>query len=216
MSDTEDFYTAIAAGDLATVRALLDANPELLDEPGPDGESAALNALYHRQGPLADELAARTGELTVFEAAAFDDTERLAQIAERDRTQFVAWSADGWQPLHLAAFFGRAEAARVLLDADAPVTEVSRNATAVQPLHAAVAGRHAELVWLLIASDAPVDEPQPEGWTPLHVAVANGDLDSVRALVAAGANPNRAKNDGVTPLDLAEDEAVRAALNGEQ
>jgi ankyrin repeat protein len=212
MTDAERFVAAVQAGSVDTVRAMLDDDAGLLELAGPSGESLALTALYAGHHQLADELAARAGELSVFEAAAFDDTERLAALIQSDAGQASSWSADGWQPLHLAAFFGRTEAARLLLDADAPVAEPSHNAMAVHPLHAATAGKHAELVWLLIASDAPVDVCQRGGWTPLHAAVAYGDLESIRALLAVGANREAVTDDGKTPADLTSDPAVLAAL----
>jgi ankyrin repeat protein len=212
MPEVTDFFAAISGGDVATVRALLDEDPRLLDASSADGASASLTALYHGHPPLADELAARTGELTVFEAAAFDDIGRLAELIERDRAIVESWSADGWQPLHLAAFFGRAEAVRTLLDADAPVAEPSRNEMTVQPLHAAAAGQHSEIVWLLIASDAPVQVPQRHGWTPLHSAVHNGDVESIKALLAAGADPRTANDDGSSALDLAPNDSIRTML----
>jgi ankyrin repeat protein len=211
-----DFFAAITAGDVDLVRRLLDEDPALLDSRGPDGASPALTALYNGHAPLADELAARTGELSVFEAAAFDDTARLAELIAADRSVVDSWSTDGWQPLHLAAYFGRAEAARMLLDADAEVAEPSRNELGVQPLHAAAAGRHSELVWILIASDAPVHARQNGGWTPLHSAAANGDLESVQALLSAGADSAAPNDDGRTPIELAAHESVRAALLGGQ
>ncbi len=215
MTDAERFVAAVRAGRVDEVRSLLDADPTLLWQPGPDGASAALTALYAGQPMLADELAARAGELSVFEAAAFDDTERLAELIRADAGVVAEWSADGWQPLHLAAYFGRAEAARMLLDADAPVAEPSRNELAVHPLHSATAARHAELVWLLIASDAPVDVPQRGGWTPLHAAAANADLESIRALRAVGADPDAVTDDGRTPADLTTDPDVLAALRSD-
>ena len=213
MPDSSEFFTAIEAGDVATVRALVDADPRLLDADGPDGASAALTALYRGHRALADELAARAGALTIFEAAAFDDTARLAELIQADRSAIESWSPDGWQPLHLAAYFGRVEAARVLLDADAPVGEPSRNAMAVQPLHAAAAGRHGELVWILIASDADVTACQRDGWTPLHSAAANGDVESVQALISAGADPDVPNDAGVTPRQLAESPEVRTVFD---
>jgi ankyrin repeat protein len=214
VADVSRFFAAITAGDAERVRALLDADPSLVSATGSDGASAALTALYAGHAPLADELAARAGELSVFEAAAFDDTERLVQAIEADPAVVRAWSPDGWQPLHLAAFFGRAEAARALLDADAPVAEPSHNQMAVQPLHAAAAGRHAELVWLLVASDAPANATQQLGWTPLHSAAANADVAAIEALLSAGADPTQANDAGQTPLDLAATDAVRALLGG--
>jgi ankyrin repeat protein len=214
MAPLSEFFAAIAVGDVDQVRRQLDEDPSLLANLGPDGASAALTALYNGHAPLADELAARTGELSVFEAAAFDDTARLNELIAADRSVVDSWSADGWQALHLAAYFGRAEAARTLLDADAEVAQPSRNELAVQPLHAAAAGGHSELVWILIASDAPVHARQRGGWTPLHSAAANGDLDSVLALLSAGADSAAANDDGRTPIELASRDTVRAALLG--
>ena len=207
-----EFVAAVRGGDVTTVRRLLDDDPELIRSPGPDGESIALAALFRGHIALADELAARTGPLSVFEAAAFDDTERLAELIQADDELVVAWSPDGWQPLHLACFFGRVEAARILLDADAEVAEPSRNSLAVHPLHSAVARAHSELVWLLIASDAPVDAFQAAGWTALHAAAANSDVESVRALLAAGADPELPTSDGRRPSELTTDETIRQLL----
>lgn len=214
MNEVEQFFAAVAAGDVDLVRRMLGDDPELVAGTGPDGASAALSALYAGHPRLADELAARSGELSVFEAAAFDDTARLAELISADRSVIDSWSADGWQPLHLAAYFGRAEAARALLDADAEVGEPSRNLMAVQPLHAAAAGRHAELVWILIASDAPVQARQRGGWTPLHSAAVNADVDSIQALLAGGADPCAVNDDGRTPIELAPDDEVRSVLQG--
>lgn len=196
MSDAESFFAAIATGDVTAVRALLDQAPELLAQSGPEGESPALAALYRGHGPLADELAARQGPLSIFEAAAFDDAERIAELLLAEPAALESWSADGWQPLHLAAYFGRSEAARALLDADAGVHEASRNARAAYPLHSAAAGSAPELVWILIASDAEVDARQGDGRTALHLAAGHGDTESVRALLAAGADPDAADAEG--------------------
>jgi ankyrin repeat protein len=202
MADDDSFFAAIAAGDLAAVRGHLDADVELLTRSGPQGESPALTALYHGHGPLADELAARQGPLTIFEAAAFDAADRINELLLREPAAVGSWSPDGWQPLHLAAFFGRAAAARALLDADAPVDEPSRNDQAVLPLHSAAAAGHPELVWVLIASDADVHARQTGGYTALHSAAANADLESVRALLAAGADPDATDDQGRTPREL--------------
>jgi ankyrin repeat protein len=213
MAEVNDFFAAIGTGDVQTVRALLDLHPELLEQSSVEGASPALTALYNGHTPLADELAARSGELSVFEAAAFDDTARLHELIDADRAAVDSWSADGWQPLHLAAFFGRTEAARALLDADAAVDEYSRNPIGVQPLHAAAAGQHAEIVWLLIASEADVNAPQQLGWRPIHSATRNADVESIKALLSAGADPSQANDEGKTAFDLADTDEVRKLLS---
>lgn len=204
----DQFFAAVEAGDVDRVRILLDDEPTLLATVSAEGVRAPLTALYAGHPALADELAARSEPLDVHEASAFDDNGRLRILLAEDPGWVRAWSVDGWQPLHLAAYFGRVEAVRQLLDLDAPVDDSSRNPLQVTALHAAASGSHSEIVWLLVASGARVDARQSHGWTPLHAAAANGDVVSVRALLSGGASPDIANDDGHTARDLARAEAV--------
>jgi uncharacterized protein len=204
----EHYFTAVQAGDVNSVRILLDEEPTLLATVSAEGVRAPLAALYAGHPALADELAARSEPLDVHEASAFDDNGRLRILLAEDPGWVLAWSVDGWQPLHLASYFGRVEAVRQLLDLDAPVDDSSRNPLQITPLHAAASGSHAEIVWLLVASGARVDARQSHGWTPLHSAAANGDAESVRALLSGGAAPDIANDDGQTARDLARGDAV--------
>ena len=77
-----------------------------------------------------------------------------------------AVSSDGWTPLHLAAFFGKGDAARLLLNKGASVTARSTNQMANTPLHAAAAGKHAEIVKLLLDHGANANARQHGGWAP--------------------------------------------------
>ena len=153
----DQFFAAKAAGDVARpdaahdrrgdfaqhrvdvdlVRSLLDDEPTLLATVSAEGVRAPLTALYAGHPALADELAARSEPLDVHEASAFDDNGRLRVLLAEDPGWVRAWSVDGWQPLHLAAYFGRVEAVRQLLDLDAPVDDSSRNPLQVTALHAA-------------------------------------------------------------------------------
>ena len=104
-----------------------------------------------------------------------------------------AWSADGFTALHLAAFFGQEDAAKVLLERGAEPNVVARNATiVVTPLHSAAAGAHAAIVKLLLEAGADPNARQPDGFTALDAAQQNGDDESAEALLAAGATPRPA------------------------
>jgi ankyrin repeat protein len=216
VTETQRFLAAIACGDVDQVRQLLDDEPALISQPSATGGSVAIAALIAGHPGLADELAARSGELTIFEAAAFDECGRLEELILADPSAVDSYGGDGWRPLHLAARFGRAEAARALLDADAVVNEPSRNERLVYPLYSAAVGGYAELVWMLIAADADVDARESRGWTALHVAAANGDVDSIQALLSAGADPHATNNHGQSPVDLADDDTVRSTLLGSE
>ena len=79
----------------------------------------------------------------------------------------LSWNGDGFTPLHLSAFFGGVDGARVLLDAGAELDVVSRNDFSVYPIHSAAAGR-VPVALLLVERGANVNVKQRHGWTPLH------------------------------------------------
>jgi len=158
-----------------------------------------------RSGDLAKvkELIAADPTLAIFAAAILGDTGQLTALLTANRALVGLLSTDGWTPLHLAAFFGKTEAARLLLNKGAEVTARSTNPMENQPLHAAAAGHHTEVAKLLIDHGAPVNARQHGGWAPLHAAAQNGDLELAKALVAAGADVNVRAENNQMPLDLA-------------
>jgi ankyrin repeat protein len=173
------------------------------------------SARYRMDATLVAAVRPHVERLNVFEAAAFGDLDRLTELLASNPELVAAWSGDGFTPLHLAAFFGQADAARLLLARGAPSDEPGRGWMTGTPLHAAAAGSHAAIVSMLLAAGADPNARQRSGFTPLHSAAANGDLTSVEALLAAGADPAATNDDGETPLDLAdkaEDLVVADAL----
>jgi ankyrin repeat protein len=141
--------------------------------------------------------------LAIFAVAILGDTERLETLLTGNRSLASAVSTDGWTPLHLAAFFGKVAAARLLLNKGAAVTARSTNPMANTPLHAAAAGQHADIVKLLLEHGAAPNARQNGGWTPLHSAAQNGDIESARALIEGGADPSVRADNNQQPMDLA-------------
>ena len=136
-------------------------------------------------------------------AAEAGDAERIREILQRDASAVNTPNTDGWTPLHLAAFYGRREAATVLLDHGADVAAASTNGMANQLLHAAAAGRHLSLVELLLAHGADPNARQHGGWTPLQAAAQHGDAAMIRVLLAHGADVEALSDDGRNAIDLA-------------
>jgi ankyrin repeat protein len=203
-STGDDLFALIEADTTDGVRALLAAQPWLAEERDDQGVSPLLRARYRMNAALVAAVRPHVERLNVFEASAFGDLDRLSELLADDAGLVTAWSGDGFAPLHLAAFFGQVDAARLLLARGAPCDEPGRGWMTGTPLHAAAAGSHAAIVTMLLAAGADPNTRQRHGFTPLHSAAANGDLPSVEALLAAGADLGATNDEGQTPLALAE------------
>ncbi len=212
MSSGQELIEAIRGGDADRVRDLLAADPSLVSARDEQGVSAVLNARYRFRGDLVDLLLAAKPELDVFDAAALGRTERVAELVDRDPALVGAWSADGYTPLHLAAFFGHAEVAELLLHRGAEIDVPAQHPMKVTPLHSAAAAKRFEVAKLLVETGADVDARQAGGWTPLHSAAQNGDAELARLLLDRGADPLAENDEGRTPLDLTTSRDVTALL----
>jgi ankyrin repeat protein len=209
--DAAAFIDAIKAGEFERVKAMVSAAPTLIDARSRNGESAILTAVYHRQKEIVNLLVARGAAMTIFEACAAGELERVERLVDEDPGSINRYSGDGWTPLHLAAFFGYPKIVELLLGHDADVTARSRNSNGNMPLHAALAGHHTMVAGLLVGADADVNAADAAGWRPLHIAAANNNLDSMRALVAQGAEVTAANGEGRTALSLAQEKGHREA-----
>src|SRR5947199_359918 len=202
------FIDAIKAGEFERVKAMVSADPTLIDARSRTGDSAILTAVYHRQKEIVNLLVARGASLSIFDAAAAGETERVERLLGEPAAGEPGvndYSADGWTPLHLAAFFGHPRIAELLIAHAADVRARSRNSNGNTPLHAALAGNHKFVAGLLIGRGADVNAPDAAGWRPLHLAAANNNLDAIKALIAQGADVTAGNGEGKTPLSLAQE-----------
>jgi uncharacterized protein len=198
-----DVIAAVQAGDAGKIRSLLQEDASLAAAKDANGRSALMLAFYYRRTEIADLLLPAKSELDIFEATAAGKTDKVSEILKKDPESAKRWSADGFTALHLAAFFGHAEIARILIRNAADVSATSKNAMKVTPLHSAAAAHNREIVRLLLENEAPADVRQEGGWTPLHEAAQNGDVEMTRDLLQYRADPQARSNDGKTPADMA-------------
>ena len=196
---------------------MISTNPALIDARSGTGDSAILTAVYHRQKEIVNLLVARGASLSIFEACAAGEIERVERLLHDSASGAVGapgvndYSADGWTPLHLAAYFGHPKIAELLIAHKADVVARSRGANGNTPLHAALAGNHKFVTGLLLGSGADVNAADAAGWQPLHLAAANNNLDAIKTLIAQGADVNAANGEGKTPLSLAQEKNHREA-----
>jgi Protein of unknown function (DUF1566)/Ankyrin repeats (3 copies)/Ankyrin repeats (many copies) len=108
-------------------------------------------------GPIHD--AVRAGELNKVEVLLKDQPNLVSSKDEKL----------GQTPLHIAAFGGRIDIAKLLLANKADVNAKANNGAT--PLHLAAAKGDKDMVELLVASKAEVNAVDNDGWSPLHSAV---------------------------------------------
>lgn len=203
-ADEAEIFDAVEANDPDAVDRLLADRPELAWARDDDDLTPVMIARYRfALGALDSLLAARGGDLDIFEAAAVGQADVVAAALASDPALVRAWSPDGFTALHLAAFFGSTTAATVLIGAGADIEAVSRNAMGVRPLHSAAAGGHLAICRALVEAGADVNASQRGGFTALMAAAQSGDAALVELLLAAGADPSPRTDDGRSAADLA-------------
>jgi ankyrin repeat protein len=204
MPTDAELIAAVNDGDATRVAELVAEQPELSASRDMRGVSALMLARYRLDRAVTDVLLQADPDLDVFEATALGYVDRLRARLDEDPAAATAHSADGYTALHLAAFFGKAEVARILLEAGAEVNAIADNELRVQALHSAAAGRHLEVCRLLLAAGADVNARQAGGFAPLHAAARNGDPELVELFLSAQADPSASTDAGQTPAATAE------------
>src|SRR5207237_9408788 len=99
---TTALFEAIKAGELERVKAMVSANPELVDARSDADGSAILAAVYYRQKEIANLLVARGAALSLFDAAAAGELERVERLIGDTSDAVNTYSGDDWTPIHLA------------------------------------------------------------------------------------------------------------------
>ena len=218
-STSEDLFAAIESGEIERVQAILEAEPALAISRDPDGVSALMRARYRFDEALTDAVRTRVRDLDVFEAATFGDVERVTELLAIDSTSVDARSGDGFTALHLAAFFGQVDAARLLLTHGAEVDAPGTGWMTGTALHSAASAKQTDVVRALLEAGADPNARQSGGWFPLHAAARNGDSGSIALLLEAGGDPAAVNDDGTSVLEMSQqsgdDEAtamIEAAL----
>jgi ankyrin repeat protein len=199
----DEVIRAIKAGDDQQVAELVAANLSHARARDENGVSALLLALYYGRGAAVAALRAAVPDLDVFEAAALGESGRLLELLDGDPELVNRYSPDGFTPLQLASFFGRPDAAALLLDRGAESNAVAKNAMRVTALHSAAAARETGIVRLLLDNGADPNARQEGGYTALHAAAQHGDRELAELLVGHGANPSLVNDAGETPADTA-------------
>ena len=205
MSETQLFFDAIRAGDVAAVRALLDQDSTLLGAKNAQSQSPVLFSIYNRQNEIRDFLVLRGAVLELHEAAAAGDLARVKQLVEKDAALARSYSPDGFPVVALAAVFGNLEITKYLHAKGADINAAATNGSGYNALSGAVTSGHTEIVKWLLENGAEPNYRYSNDYSPLLNAAANGHLEILKLLQARGADLHARTSDGKNALAYAEE-----------
>lgn len=203
--DAADINTAAWKGDLAKVKELLIAKPDLISSTEPPRQFTPLHiAAWNGRKEIVEFLLANgadvnakggEGETPLGMAVACGKID-VAKILHQHGGQGVA-------PIHYAAATGDLEAVKTLLKAHPEQASYKEGKFGMAPLHFSAQAGKKDLVEFLLANGADINDAKTECGTPLGWAAANGHKEVVEVLLAHKADPNIYGGEHWAPLLLA-------------
>lgn len=203
LSIQEEFLEAIKNGDRTKIEHLLETNHSLARSKTSTGVSATVFALYNGNAQAAATIAAKKGQLDIFEAASLGQLTQVKELIRHNSSLVNSYSADGFTPVALAAYLGQKETVECLIENGAEVNAVAKNTTGYTPLTGAVSQNHTEIAKMLVNGGANVNHSYEGGFTPLTHAAFSGNIELVRFLLDHGADPNTKTSGGRSPMSFA-------------
>jgi ankyrin repeat protein len=171
----DDVFVALANGDVAKVKRLIDNERSLANRSG-------------------------CGQFTPLHISAIAGNARMVQLLLNAGAEVNAKGSYGLTPLSLAAISNDAATVEMLLKCGADVKSRDESGTALH--HAIIAGS-VDAARVLLSHGADINTGDNEGTTPLHDAVLKGDVRMTDFLLSNGADPNVPDENGSTALRYA-------------
>ncbi len=205
-----EIHDAAQNGDLAKVRALVKANPDLVSSKDTEyGGTPLLFAVAFGQKEVAQFLLANKADINALDndgetplyAAARLGKKAMVELLLAKKADVNAKDNNGGTPLLAASGLGQTDVVGLLLANKADVN--TKDKFGGTPLHAAAVEGYMAVVRLLLASKADVNVTDNEGLTPLHMSTFRGHIAVAELLLANKADVNAKDNDGGTPLHAA-------------
>jgi ankyrin repeat protein len=206
-----ELHSAAEAGNLATVKSLLNDNPKLVFSKNDNGLTPLHKAVESNHKDVVELLLAKEAEVN---AKAKNGRTPLHTTMEWLPNQDIIKSLlakgakinskdnYGETPLHLAVRYHQEDIVEFLLVHGADVNANNKNGET--PLHlAAKDNRNKQMAELLLNKGAEINAKDRLGITPLYLSVQNECSDIAELLLTKGAEVNAKGGDKLTSLHLA-------------
>lgn len=199
-------FVAAGSGNRAAVEDLLSKGADVSSR-HMFGGTALHNAAWNGHAPIVRILLEagsdvnaqnNVGAPPIYFAALAGHYEAVQVLVQAEADLEMKTADDGLTPLLAAAYHGRAQVVKVLLDSGAMID--GRNAEGSTALYLASSRGHTGVAEILIGSGASVSATNNLGLAPLAGAAVSGDASLVQLLLSNGADKDVRDNSGFTPL----------------
>lgn len=217
-----EIHDAAAAGDLVKVKALLEADPTLLESKADYGETPLISACSKTQIAVADFLIDKGANVNarniygvpVLNYAINDGDEcvPLVQLLLDKGAEVNVQNSDGGSPLHAVARTDNFNVARLLIEHGADLHSPGRHGTPLQSNIILWPFPHEEMAIFLVENGAKPRE-YCFGNNDLHLAALRGYANLVQAMITNGADINAVNDYGHTALFYAARHGYRRAAD---
>ena len=180
--DEINSFVGSAHGDFDTFRAMLEANPGLLNCSAAWQETAIQAAAQTGHVLIAEHLLAAGAPLDICTAAMLGLQDQVTAFLKQDPSLAAAVGAHGIPVLYFPIIRGHLKVAELLLSAGADLNAGEGGTT---PLHGAVMYSQTAMVRWLLDLGAKPNPKNYEGKTPLELALSNGNETIAKQLRTA-------------------------------
>eukprot|EP00300_Choanocystis_sp_HF-7_P014781 c18819_g1_i4.p1 GENE.c18819_g1_i4~~c18819_g1_i4.p1 ORF type:complete len:278 (+),score=38.82 c18819_g1_i4:60-836(+) len=191
MADMEDLELAVQKGDVKKARAIVQANPSLV------------NAQMY-------ETYTQDGWTPINTAAWYGQAEIVGLLLQHGANPDTANPVSQHLPLLFVVFLKLAILRSCFLSLQQPPPkkqqqpeETNKKQFGSSVLHIGAMRGNTEIVRLLLSHRARINRTDDNGWTPIHAAVHNAQVDVIKLLLQHGADVNAINNNGRTPRGVA-------------
>ena len=150
MKDNANIFDLALKDEPELLRSALPREKAVTDVRTRDGVSLLLFCCYRGLERNREALLEIAPDLPLHEAVALGRTERVHEILRQDPWAANTLSADGWTPLHLAAFFHQNPSLYLLIEHGADAGLFARAVEQNLPIHAACGSGNAEAALALV------------------------------------------------------------------
>ena len=207
---SQDINQLMKTGDSVKIKALLEKNPELVNEKDNREWTPLHYASFHGHNEVVELLINRGAEIesvdnigcTALHRAALRGHMKIAKLLVETGADINKKKALGEFSLFYAVGSNRKKLTENLISQGADVNIKEGDGQA--PLHLAAALGHREIAERLITNGADKNVKRRYDITPLHYAAAGGHKSVVELFIEKGANLNIKSRNGATPTHFAD------------